>query len=108
MGHTWRVGKEKPADSWAAIGNRVGYTHVKDAVHAPSSPLAMKDGWHYVSPGSGELPLLESLAILAASGYDGWLMFEHEKYWHPNLAEPEDIFPQFVRWIRNLYPKDTA
>ena len=53
MGHTWRVGREKPADSWAAIGARTGYTHVKDAVYDPASPLAMQDGWHYHRPRNG-------------------------------------------------------
>jgi sugar phosphate isomerase/epimerase len=102
MGHTWRVGREKPADSFAAFGPRVGYTHVKDAVYDPDSPLAMKDGWHYVAPGEGELPLAESIELLKANGYDGWLAFEHEKGWHPNLPEPEEIFPQFVKWVRPL------
>ncbi len=102
LGHTWRVGRETPLTSWAAIGARVGYVHVKDAVYDPTSPLAMEDGWHYVAPGTGELPLAESLALLLASGYDGWLLCEHEKRWHPNLPEPEEIFPRFVRWIRPL------
>jgi len=105
MGHTWRVGHEEPADSWAAIGSRVGYTHVKDAVYDPDSALAMPDGWHYVAPGTGELPLADSLSLLQASGYNGWLLFEHEKRWHPNLPEPEVIFPQFVSWIREKYPE---
>ncbi len=104
MGHTWRIGKEKPAKTWEAIGSRVRYTHIKDAVFEPDSLLAMKDGWHYVQPGSGDLPLEESLAILAAAGYDGWLTFEHEKHWHPKLPEPEEMFPKFVAWIRGLYP----
>lgn len=102
MGHTWRAGREKPADSWAAIGARTGYTHVKDAVYDPASPLAMKDGWHYVAPGAGELPLVESIQLLKENGYDGWLLFEHEKRWHPNLPEPEEIFPAFVAWVRPL------
>jgi sugar phosphate isomerase/epimerase len=62
----------------------------------------MEDGWHYVAPGSGELPLVESLSLLQESGYGGWLLFEHEKRWHPNLPEPEDVFPGFVDWIRPL------
>lgn len=103
MGHTWRAGREKAVDSWHALGARVGYTHVKDAVYEPDSPLAMKDGWHYVAPGTGELPLSESIQLLKQSGYDGWLVFEHEKRWHRNLAEPEEIFPQFVRWIQTVW-----
>lgn len=102
LGHTWRVGREEPTTSWAAIGARVGYTHVKDAVYNPTSPLAMEDGWHYVNPGKGELPLAESIQLLKENGYDGWLLFEHEKRWHPNLPEPEAIFPVFVTWVRPL------
>jgi sugar phosphate isomerase/epimerase len=102
MGHTWRVGREKPGDSYAAIGPRVAYTHVKDACYQPDSPMAMDDGWHYVAPGTGQLPLVESIALLKANGYDGWLLFEHEKRWHPNLPEPEEIFPAFVEWVKPL------
>lgn len=104
MGHTWRIGREKPNKTWESIGSRVGYTHIKDAVYEPDSPLAMKDGWHYVEPGDGDLPLEESLALIAAAGYEGWLTFEHEKHWHPKLPEPEEILPKFVAWIRGLYP----
>lgn len=102
MGHTYRVGREKPADSFLAIGPRVEYVHVKDAVYDPAFPMAMQDGWHYVAPGSGELPLVESISLLQENGYDGWLLFEHEKRWHPELPEPKDAFPGFVDWIRPL------
>lgn len=102
LGHTYRVGGEEPADSFGAIGPRVGYVHVKDAVYDPASPLAMQDGWRYVVPGTGDLPLEESLALLQENGYDGWLLFEHEKRWHPELPEPEEVFPRFVDWIRPL------
>ena len=102
MGHTYRVGNEEPAESFAAIGSRVGYVHVKDAIYDPASPRAMPDGWHYVAPGTGELPLAESIALLKEGGYDGWLLFEHEKRWHPDLPEPEEVFPRFVDWIRPL------
>jgi sugar phosphate isomerase/epimerase len=102
LGHTYRVGGEEPVDSFQAIGSRVGYAHVKDAVHDPDSPLAMADGWHYVAPGTGELPLEESISLLQRNGYDGWLLFEHEKRWHPELPEPEEVFPRFVEWIRPL------
>ena len=102
MGHTPRVGGETPAETYAAIGPRIGYTHVKDAVYQPDHPLAMQDGWRYVIPGTGQLPLADAVGILRANGYDGWLMFEHEKRWHPNLPEPEEIFPTFPTWARSV------
>lgn len=102
MGHTSRVGGEAPAETFAALGGRVKYTHVKDAVYDPKDPKAMEDGWHYVLPGTGQLPLAEAIALLKANGYDGWLLCEHEKRWHPELEEPEVLFPAFVKWIRQI------
>jgi len=100
MGHTYRIGGEAPRETFAALQGRVGYTHIKDAVFDPNDPKAMADGWHYVLPGTGELPLAESIGLLKENGYAGWLQFEHEKRWIPNLPEPEDIFPAFVKWAR--------
>lgn len=107
MGHTYRIGGEKPADTFKALSDRggktrVGYTHIKDAVYNPQHKLAMEDGWYYVLPGEGQLPLAESIAILHANGYDGWLQFEHEKRWHPTLLEPEVAFPAYAAWARRL------
>lgn len=102
MGHTWRVTGEKPADTVARIGKRIGYTHVKDAVHDPNHPLAMSDGWRYVMPGAGQLPLKESIHLLKAQGFDGWLVFEHEKRWHPELPEPEEAFKAYAQWARSV------
>lgn len=102
MGHTARVGGETPAQTWAAIGSRVGYTHVKDAIHAASHPQAMSDGWRYMLPGTGQLPLAEAIDILRQHGYDGWMMYELEKRWHSDLEEPEIAFPAFVQWVKPL------
>ena len=95
MGHTYRVAGVLPEETWAAIGSRVGYTHVKDAVRE-------NNDWRYVTPGTGELKLEESIGVLKRHGYDGWLLFEHEKRWIPSLPEPEVIFPEFVAWVRPL------
>ena len=102
MGHTARVGEESPEQTYQAVGPRIGYTHVKDAVYDPQHAQAMRDGWRYVPPGAGQLPLEEAIALLKGHGYDGWIMFEHEKRWHPELAEPEEIFPIFPTWVRPL------
>jgi sugar phosphate isomerase/epimerase len=102
MGHTPRVGGETPGETIAVIGKRIGYTHVKDAVYDPGHKLAMQDGWRYVVPGTGQLPLAEAVTLLKENGYDGWIIFEHEKRWHPELPEPDEFFPQFVNWARPL------
>ncbi len=102
VGHTTRVGEESPAETYAAVGSRTFYTHVKDAIYDAEHVQAMKDGWRYVPPGTGQLPLAEAITLLKENGYDGWIMFEHEKRWHDELEEPEVIFPQFVGWARPL------
>lgn len=102
MGHTPRVGDESPAETLATLGDDIVYAHVKDAVYDPDHPDAMDDGWRYVTPGEGDLPLAESVRLLHERGYDGWLTFEHEKRWHPELPEPDAIFPAFVEWYDSL------
>lgn len=106
MGHTARVGGETPQQSYAAIGPRIRYAHVKDAAHDPSHPNAMQKGidagWRYVLPGTGQLPLADALKLLKANGYDGWVLFEHEKRWHPTLPEPEVAFPTFIAWVKKV------
>ena len=102
MGHTARVGGETPEQTWQAVGSRVGYTHVKDARYDTTHPQAMDDGWRYVLPGTGQLPLKEAIALLRQHGYTGWMMYELEKRWHPDLEEPEIAFPAFVQWVKPL------
>jgi sugar phosphate isomerase/epimerase len=102
MGHTYRVGAEQPTATLQALQGRVGYVHLKDAVHEPGHPRAMEDGWRYVLPGTGQLPLAESIRMLYRQGYAGWWMFEHEKRWHPDLPEPEIALPAFTRWFGTL------
>jgi sugar phosphate isomerase/epimerase len=102
MGHTSRVGGEDPVDSLEVLGDRVRYLHVKDAVYDPDHPRAMEDGWRYVAPGMGQLPVAEALALLRDRGYDGWVVYESERRWQPEMPEPEEIFPEFVAWYRAL------
>jgi sugar phosphate isomerase/epimerase len=100
MGHTPRVGGEMPEATLDALNGRVYYTHVKDAEYNPEHPQAMADGWHYVLPGTGILPIFRAVKALQNSGYQGWIVFEHEKRWHPELPEPELAFPAFAQWAR--------
>lgn len=102
MGHTPRVGMEMPAETIKALGSRVLYTHIKDAEYNPRHPQAMGDGWRYMLPGTGMLPLKEAVFSLVENGYQGWMVYEHEKRWHPELWEPEVAFPAFARWARSI------
>ena len=102
IGHTARIGNASHEEIFKKIASRTVYTHVKDAILNPAHPQAMKDGWRYVAPGKGSLRLKEAIALLKSNGYQGWIMFEHEKRWHEELEDPERAFPQFVSWAKPL------
>jgi sugar phosphate isomerase/epimerase len=50
--HTWRIGGENPADTWAAIRAAVVHIHVKDSVAIPAD----RNPYTYVPPGRGRRP----------------------------------------------------
>jgi sugar phosphate isomerase/epimerase len=102
VGHTPRTVDETPGQTIAALGSRIGYTHIKDAVFDPDHELAMSDGWRYVMPGTGQVPIAHAVSLLIEHGYDIWVVLEHEKRWHRELPEPEDIFPAFAQWAKNV------
>jgi fatty-acyl-CoA synthase len=89
--HPHRVG-ESPEEAVGALGSRVRLVHVKDA---------RADG-ALVPLGEGDVPVRESLALLDAAGYDGWLTVEWEKRWHPELEDPEIALPRELAALRVL------
>ena len=99
--HPHRMG-ERPAEVYENIGPRVLHVQVKDA--RPSA--AHKGGWQLVPLGEGEVPIREIISLLAAGGYGGYISVEWEKYWHPEIEEPEIALPQHLRvlqeWVKDL------
>ena len=50
------------------------------------------------SPAPATSPAARVLAWLVRASYDGWVSFEWEKRWHPEIEEPEVALPRFVGW----------
>lgn len=91
---------EKPADTFERLGKLTRHTHLKDSVSILGKT---KDDRHYVLTGTGEIPVKETvrvLAILATHGYQGYYCFEWEKRWHPDIDEPEVAFPHYAKTMR--------
>ena len=87
---------EDPGEGARLLGRHIRHVHLKDLRRRPGTlPLP-------VLPGQGEFPAAAALAALARHGYQGWLSFEWEKKWHPEIEEPEVALPHFVRWISAL------
>jgi sugar phosphate isomerase/epimerase len=79
--HPWRSG-EQPADTARLLAGRIGYVQVKDV----PSPTDLTP----IPPGDGALPLRAMAEALRGIGFDGWVSWEYERAWFPDLpALPE-------------------
>jgi len=83
---------EPPAKTASFIGSHTRHVHIKDG----------KKSGAYTLLGEGDTPLPELVAALHQVGYRGYLSLEWEKAWHPELAEPEVVFPHAARYLTKL------
>jgi sugar phosphate isomerase/epimerase len=90
--HTYRHG-ESGAHTWARLGQRIEHVHVKD-----SSESSAK-GFNLVLTGQGTVPIPSFLEVLKGANYTGYVNFEWEKAWHPEIEEPEVAIPHFARYM---------
>ena len=98
----WDVANSVAAgDSIARAGQTVrqflSHIHLRDA-----RPVATSEHWLPVLAGAGEVSFAETLAVIDELNYDGYVSFEWEKYWHPEIEEPEVALPDFIKAIRKL------
>jgi len=90
--HTFRFG-EPPQKTWGLLGDRIRHVHVKD------SHVANPDQFDFALPGEGIAPIPEIVSTLVDSGYTGYVDFEWEKAWHPEIEPPEVAIPCFARYM---------
>jgi len=91
--HTCVMGKEKPEDTWQALGKYVKHVHLKDSI--PKG-----EDRQYVLTGKGDVPVRRTVEVLVKNGYQGYINLEWEKTWIPDLEEPEVVFPHFAQVVR--------
>ena len=92
--HSYRHG-ETAEQSWSQLGDRVKLVHVKDA------NVATPTKFDFALTGEGSVPIGSFIDQLESAGYDGYVNFEWEKGWHPEIAEPDVAIPHFARYIAN-------
>ncbi len=93
--HTFRFG-ESPQETWDLLGDRIRHVHVKD------SRVAGPEEFDFALPGEGIAPLPEIVSTLVDGGYAGYVDFEWEKAWHPEIEPPEVAIPAFARYMAQL------
>ena len=75
----------------------LAHIHLRDA-----KPVATSEHWLPVLAGNGRVSFTKALAVIRELNYDGYVSFEWEKYWRPEIEEPEVALPDFINAIRNL------
>jgi sugar phosphate isomerase/epimerase len=96
--HPFRFFSEPLADTYEKLKDRIRHVHLKNSV-------STNDGVRYSLMSHGVVPVDEVLRLLASGGYDGWIAFEWEKRWHPEIEEPEVALPDFVRVLQTAEAK---
>jgi sugar phosphate isomerase/epimerase len=75
-----------------AVAPHLAHVHLRDA-----RPVEGREHWLPVLAGRGLVPFAAVFEALGGVGYDGFVSFEWEKYWNPEIEEPEVALPDFAR-----------
>lgn len=70
----------------------LAHVHLRDA-----RPVEGREHWLPVLAGRGLVPFDTAFEALRAVGYEGFVSFEWEKFWNPEIEEPEVALPDFAR-----------
>jgi len=85
-----QAGHDTVESCFARLAPYIVHVHAKDfAGRGPDDKLGRQ-----TILGEGDLGWPEVIRKLVEIGYDGFLSDEFEKYWKPELPEPEDWFPR--------------
>jgi sugar phosphate isomerase/epimerase len=77
------------------MSSYIRHVHLKDLIKDARGAIS------YTLTGEGEFPFGRMFASLASVGFDGFVSFEWEKHWHPELAAPEIALPHFIKWWKS-------
>ncbi len=94
--HSLRFG-ESLAETWDAVGDHCRHIHLKDSVNF--NP----ESFDFALLGRGKVPVREAVKLLLDNGYAGYLEFEWEKGWHPDIPGPELAFPHGAGYLECLW-----
>jgi sugar phosphate isomerase/epimerase len=98
----WDVANSLAAgDSIETAANEVApylaHVHLRDA-----RAVTGQEHWLPVLAGRGAVSFAEAVSALGGLAYDGYISFEWEKYWHPEIEEPEVALPDFVKAMKAI------
>ena len=101
MAILWDVGNncfagEDVHTFYDTVGSRCVHLHLKDGYVDDKGDIIE------TLPGDGKVPMKDCLEMLYHSNFGGYVSFEWEKHWHPELPEPEVAFPRFMSAVKKI------
>jgi sugar phosphate isomerase/epimerase len=87
---------ERPLQNGKQLAALIRHVHIKDLRGDRTKFIP-------VLTGEGEFPLAELCVAVKTINYVGFLSFEWEKKWHPEIESPEIALPHFARWFRERW-----
>ena len=91
------ITKESPQKMYETLKGYIEIVQIKDGFFKPNNT------YEYTLTDKGEVPIPEILRIIEDDKYKGFISFEWEKRWHPELPNPEVALPQFVEYIQRQF-----
>jgi sugar phosphate isomerase/epimerase len=98
----WDVANSVAAGDMIEQAARIVQPHLAHIHLRDAKPVSGSEHWLPVLAGHGRVSFAEALAAIGKLNYYGYISFEWEKYWHPEIEEPDVALPDFSNAIRNL------
>jgi sugar phosphate isomerase/epimerase len=108
VGLVWDVANALAAgdsieESARAVAPYLMHVHLRDA-----RAVAGDEHWLPVLAGRGAVSFVETIDALQGLAYQGYVSFEWEKYWHPEIEEPEVAFEDFATAMKLALQRERA
>lgn len=71
-------------------------------VHIKDSCSYSRENFDIALPGEGTVPIPKAISLLKEIGYDGFLCFEWEKHWHPEIPDADVSLPRYVDYMKRV------
>lgn len=95
--NSYHSGVEEWQDTYKKVRDHIAYCHVKDAYTGHDGKP------HYVLMGAGDIPYKKIFKKFRKDGYKGFLSYEWEKKWHPEIDAPERAIPHYAHKMKALW-----
>ena len=93
--HSYKVYEQNFLEFFGFIRKYTKHVHIKDT-------KKINGEWKLQNLGKGSIPIAMHIALLSASNYDGYVSFEWEKKWHPELDDCSVAFPEYIELMRKI------